>query len=334
MAETFERIGIVGAGAWGTALAAACRSAGRTVRLWAREPEVVAEINDTHENATFLPGVALDRGIGATGDLADLAAGCDALLLVTPAQALGSTAERLATEIDRQTPLVICAKGIELDSGRLMTEVLSETLPDQPVAVLSGPTFAREVAEGRPTAVTLAAEDRALGERLVASLGSRRFRPYLSDDPLGAQVGGAVKNVVAIACGIAHGLGMGANTRAALITRGLAEIARLGAAKGARRETLMGLSGIGDLTLTCTDSQSRNYSLGEAMGAGRTLDDILAERKSVAEGVYSAAAVTTLASRLGVDMPIAEAVDAVLNRGADLGETIQALLARPFRAED
>jgi glycerol-3-phosphate dehydrogenase (NAD(P)+) len=201
------------------------------------------------------------------------------------------------------------------------------------MAVLSGPTFAAEVARGLPTAVTLATREPELGADLVAALGSRGFRPYLSDDPVGAEVGGAVKNVVAIACGIVSGRRMGDNARAALITRGLAEIVRLGVAMGGRAETLMGLSGLGDLTLTCSAMQSRNYSLGVALGEGRALEEILAERNTVAEGVFSAAAVTALARRLAVDMPIAAAVDQVLNRGADLDETIQELLARPFRAE-
>jgi glycerol-3-phosphate dehydrogenase (NAD(P)+) len=329
---TVQQIGIVGAGAWGTALGQAAVRAGRDVLLWARDPVLVETIEKRHENPLYLPGVALNPDLRATGELA-AAAAADAVLLVTPAQHVRATAHALAPHLAAETCVVVCAKGIEQASGALMTEVLAEVLPGQPVAVLSGPTFAAEVARGQPTAVTLAATDAELGAALVAALGSRRFRPYLSNDPVGAEVGGAVKNVIAIACGIVAGRKMGDNTRAALITRGLAEVVRLGLAKGGRAETLMGLSGLGDLTLTCSAMQSRNFSLGAQLGEGRSLAEIMAERRTVAEGVFSAAAVTALAERLQVEMPIAAAADAVLNRGADIGETIEALLARPFRAE-
>jgi glycerol-3-phosphate dehydrogenase (NAD(P)+) len=214
-----------------------------------------------------------------------------------------------------------------------MTEAAEAALPDSPIAVLSGPTFAREVAQGLPTAVTLACADTALAQKLVELIGIPLFRPYLSDDPVGAEIGGAVKNVLAIACGIVTGKKMGDNTRAALITRGLAEMARLGVAKGAKPETLMGLSGLGDLTLTCNGPQSRNMSLGIELGEGRALKEVLAERKSIAEGVFSAATVVALAAKLGVEMPICAAVDQVINHGADIEETIAGLLNRPFRAE-
>ncbi len=331
-----ERIGVIGAGAWGTALALAARRAGREVVLWARDPELAAEIGTRHENPRYLPGVRLDPEIRATASLAEAAA-CDALLLVTPAQAQREIAAALAPHLGPHSalgrPLVVCSKGIERGSGQLMTEVLAEALPGRATAVLSGPTFALEVARGLPTAVTLAAEDAALGAALVQALGSRAFRPYLSDDVVGAQIGGAVKNVIAIACGIVTGRKLGDNSRAALITRGLAEIARLGGAKGARPETLMGLSGLGDLTLTCTSTLSRNYSLGVALGEGETLEALMAGRRSVAEGVFSAGAAVALAGRLGVEMPIAGGVDAILNQGAPIEAAIEALLARPFRAE-
>jgi glycerol-3-phosphate dehydrogenase (NAD(P)+) len=326
------RIGVMGAGAWGTALAVAARRAGSAVVLWARDPALVQTINRDHENPRYLPGIALDPAIRATGDPAEAAA-ADALLLVTPAQNLRQIAGLLAPHLAADRPLVVCAKGIEQGTGALMTEVLAEALPGRPLAVLSGPTFAGEVARGLPTAVTLATEDGALGEALAAALGSRRFRPYLTRDLVGAQIGGAVKNVIAIACGIVAGRQLGDNARAALITRGLAEVVRLGRAKGGQSETLMGLSGLGDLTLTCSALQSRNYSLGAALGAGRPLAEVLAERHTVAEGVFSAAAVSTLARELAIDMPIATAVDAVLNRGAAIDATIEGLLARPFRAE-
>ena len=286
-----ERIGVIGAGAWGTALALAARRAGREVVLWARDSALAKEIETRHENPRYLPGIAPAR------------------------------------------PLVVCSKGIERGTGQLMTEVLAEVLPGRAVAVLSGPTFALEVARGLPTAVTLAAEDAALGAGLVKALGSRAFRPYLSGDIVGAQIGGAVKNVIAIACGIVTGRRLGDNARAALITRGLAEIARLGRAKGARPETLMGLSGLGDLTLTCTSGLSRNYSLGAALGEGETLEALLAGRRGVAEGVFSAGAAVALAEKLSVQMPISGGVDGILNRGSPIEAAIEALLARPFRAE-
>ncbi|MDQ2102901.1 NAD(P)H-dependent glycerol-3-phosphate dehydrogenase [Azospirillum isscasi] len=334
MASTqFRRIGVIGGGAWGTALALAALRAGREALLWAREPAVVESVNGARENRDYLPGVILPADLRATGDLAEAAA-CDAILLVTPAQHLRTACASLAGHLRAGTPVVICAKGVELDSHALMSEAAEAALPaGTPLAVLSGPTFAAEVARGLPTAVTLACADAALGARLVEALGSRTFRPYLSDDVVGSQIGGAVKNVLAIACGVVEGRRLGDNARAALITRGLAEITRLALALGGRAETLMGLSGLGDLTLTCSSLQSRNMSLGAALGAGRTLAEVLAERRSVAEGVYTAAAVVGLAGRKGVDMPICGAVDAILNRGAGLDATIDGLLSRPFREE-
>lgn len=341
MAETNARqggnggmrtIGVIGAGAWGTALAMAAARAGRRVVLQAREPEVVAAVNDRRENTLFLPGLPLDPAIHATGAFAE-AARADAVLLVTPAQHVRAACQALRPDLRPGAPVVICAKGIELDTGCLMTEAAAAELPDATLAVLSGPTFAAEVAKGLPTAVTLACADAGLGRAVVDAIGGRTFRPYLSDDLIGAQVGGAVKNVLAIACGVVEGRKLGDNARAALITRGLAEIARLGLRLGGRAETLMGLSGLGDLTLTCSSLQSRNMSLGAQLGQGRPLADILAERTSVAEGVYTARAVVDLAGRLGVDMPICAAVDAILNRGADLETVIDALLARPFKVE-
>ena len=327
-----ERIGIIGGGAWGTALALTARRAGRTVVLWARESDVVAAINRDHVNPLFLPDVPLDPAIRATAELGEAAA-ADALLLVAPAQHLRALATECARHVAPGTPVVVCTKGIEEKSGALMSEIVAASLPGAAITVLSGPTFAGEVARGLPTAVTLATTDAALGQRLIAALGTRSFRPYLSDDTLGAEIGGAVKNVLAIACGIVTGRKLGDNARAALITRGLAEMVRLALAKGGRAETLMGLSGLGDLVLTCTGLQSRNHSLGVALGEGRALKDILAERRSVAEGVTSAAAAVALARRLGVDMPITAAVDAILHHGAAVDQAIAALLARPFKNE-
>ena len=330
----FQRIAVIGAGAWGTALALVARRAGRDTVIAAREPEVVASINERSENTPFLPGITLDRGIRATGDAAEAVAQADAVLLVPPAQHLRSVARALAPALKPGTPVVICAKGIERGTGKLMCDVAQEALPAARLAVLSGPTFAAEVARGLPTAVTLAATDRDLGARLVESIGSAKFRPYLSGDMVGVQIGGAVKNVIAIACGIVHGRGLGDNARAALMTRGLAEIMRLGMALGGRRETLMGLSGLGDLSLTCNGAQSRNMSLGTALGRGQSLDEALAGKRSVAEGVDSAEATSELAAQRGVDMPIANAVHAILRRGADVDTTIAGLLARPFKSED
>src|SRR5690242_14252695 len=316
-----ERIGIVGGGAWGTALALTAQRAGRRVTLWAREAEVVAAINRDHVNPLFLPDVPLDPAIRATAEVGEAAA-ADAVLLVAPAQHLRAVASALAGHVAANTPVVICTKGIEEKSGALMSEIAAASLLGAAIAVLSGPTFAAEVARGLPTAVTLATEDAALGRRLIAALGTRSFRPYLSDDTLGAEIGGAVKNVLAIACGIVVGRKLGDNARAALITRGLAEIVRLAVAKGGRAETLTGLSGLGDLTLTCTAMQSRNHSLGVALGEGRALADVLAGRRSVAEGVASAASVTALAAWLDIEMPIAAAVDAVLHRGGAIDDTV------------
>ncbi|WP_431857213.1 NAD(P)H-dependent glycerol-3-phosphate dehydrogenase [Azospirillum sp.] len=332
-AKSFNRIGVVGGGAWGTALALAALRAGRDTLLWARERAVVESIRRDRENRDYLPGVPLPAELEATSDLADLA-GCDALLLVTPAQHLRAACATLAPHLRPGAPAVICAKGIEIDTQALMCEAVEAALPaGTPLAILSGPTFAAEVARGLPTAVTLACRDAGIGTALVEALGSRTFRPYLTDDVVGAQIGGAVKNVLAIACGVVEGRRLGDNARAALITRGLAEITRMALRLGARPETLMGLSGLGDLTLTCSSLQSRNMSLGAALGQGRTLDEVLGERRSVAEGVWTARAVVALAARLGVEVPICAAVDAILNRGASVDDTIQGLLARPFREE-
>ncbi len=327
-----HRVGIVGAGAWGTALALVARRAGGEVLIWAHDPDVAATINAAHENLAYLPGVRLDAVISGVAEMSALAA-CDILLLVPPAQHLRAVARSLAPHLRTGMPVALCAKGVELETGKLMTEVAAEMLPGHHIAVVSGPTLAPEVARELPTAVTVAATDEAVGRRFVAALGSTRFRPYLSDDPVGAEVGGAVKNVLAIACGIVIGRGLGDNARAALVTRGLAEMIRLALALGGRAETLMGLSGLGDLTLTCNALTSRNLSLGVALGRGLPLAGILAQRRAVTEGVTSAAAIAALANRLGVDMPIVAAVDRLLHHDADIDAEIAGLLARPFKAE-
>ncbi|MHA1113184.1 MAG: NAD(P)H-dependent glycerol-3-phosphate dehydrogenase [Alphaproteobacteria bacterium] len=326
------RIGVVGGGAWGTALATAAVRAGNDVLLWAREEEVVADIERRHANPLFLPGIDLDPAIRATGDLAALA-GREALLLVTPAQHLRATATALAPHFPAPVPLVICAKGIELESGKLMSDILAELVPGAPLAALSGPSFATEVARGLPAAATLACADAALGERLGAALSTPLFRLYRTDDLAGAQLGGAVKNVYAIACGVIEGRALGDNARAALITRALVELGHLVEARGGRRETVMGLAGLGDLILTCTSGQSRNYALGRSLGEGARIDDLLVGRRSVAEGVHTSAAVIALAEKNGIDMPIAVAVDSVVNRAVAIDEAVATLLARPVGAE-
>ncbi|MEA3043572.1 MAG: glycerol-3-phosphate dehydrogenase [Sphingomonadales bacterium] len=323
------KLGVVGGGAWGTALAQVAAAEGEQVLLWAREPEVVEAVNSGHENNVFLKGVRLSETIRATGALADLAA-CEAFLIVSPAQHLRSVLGGLAAS---GRPLVLCAKGIEDSTGLLMHEVAREVQPDSPIAVLSGPTFAHEVAAGLPTAVTLAVEDRALGERLVARIARPAFRPYLSDDVAGAEVGGAVKNVLAIGCGVVEGRRLGQNARAALISRGFAEMTRFGLAKGARAETLAGLAGLGDLVLTCSSTSSRNFSLGKGIGEGGRPADLLADRKTVAEGAFTAPVLKRAAEALGVDMPIVAAVCALLAEEASVDEAVSRLLARPLRAE-
>ncbi len=329
---TINSIDIVGAGAWGTALAALMRENGLAVRLWACEEEVARTINLESENQRYLGGIALPAGLEATADIAAMGA-ADAVLLVTPAQHLRTIAGTLAPHLGDEVPVVICSKGIEQGSGALMSEVVAETLPKAPLAVLSGPTLAGEVARGRPTAVTIAAADMALAERLAEAIGCPRFRPYAATDVIGAEIGGALKNVIAIACGIVAGLGLGQNARAALITRGLAEMTRFALVKGGEAATLAGLSGLGDLVLTATSEESRNYSLGLALGQGGRAADILASRHTVAEGAYSAGAVAELARRHGIDMPVAEAVDTIVNRDADVDAVVQGILARPFRRE-
>jgi glycerol-3-phosphate dehydrogenase (NAD(P)+) len=329
---TYQRIGVIGGGAWGTALAATARRAGHDVVIQAREAEVVTAINEFHENRMFLPGIALDPAIRATEDPAE-ALDADVVLVVTPAQHLRMACTNFKSRWPADAPTVICSKGIEDKTCALMSEVAAEVLPDAEIAILSGPTFAAEVARGLPTAVTLACADADTGTALVDALSAPSFRIYRSDDLIGAQIGGAVKNVLAIACGIVEGRKLGDNSRAALITRGLAEIIRLGVAKGARAETLSGLSGLGDLTLTCNAMQSRNFSLGVALGEGQKLDDILGSRISVAEGVYTAASVTELARRLDVEVPICTAVDGVINHFAEIDATIEGLLSRPLRDE-
>jgi len=326
-------VAIIGGGAWGTALACVARRADNETAIWARDADVVTSINAGRGNPHYLTDVPLEAGITASTDLATITRDADTILIVVPSQFVSEITLSMAPHIRPGVPVVICAKGVEQGTGKLMTEVLAETLPTAKLAVLSGPTFAQEVARDLPTAFTLAAQEPDIGERLADELGTAHFRPYVSDDLIGAEIGGAVKNVLAIACGFVAGRNLGDNARAALITRGLAEIVRLGAAKGARMETFMGLSGLGDLTLTCNAMQSRNFSLGAALGEGRTLTEILSERRAVTEGVYSASSVVALAQDLGVEMPICQAVDRVVNDGEVIDQAIAGLLSRPFARE-
>lgn len=327
-----SKIGVIGAGAWGTALAMAAQRAGNEVIIQAHEQDVAEAINKIHENPTFLKNFKLDKKIIATTKLSE-ATNVDVVLLVTPAQFLRPVCEAAADNWPSGVPAVICSKGIEQDSYSLMSEIVGEVLPAKPIAILSGPAFAVEVASNLPTAVTLASEDETLAKVLMETLNTHFFRIYRSRDVIGTQIGGAVKNVLAIACGIIEGRKLGDNAKSALITRGLAEITRLGIAKGAQAETFYGLSGLGDLTLTCNAMQSRNFSLGVALGQGEKLQDVINERISIAEGVYTASTMTSLARQLNVDLPICSAVDGVLNHFNDIDASINTLLLRPLKLE-
>lgn len=323
------RIGVIGGGAWGTALAQTAASGGEPVLLWAREAEVVDAVNRAHGNPMFLPDVPLSPTIRATGLLSAMA-DCDALLVVTPAQHLRATLAQLPP---LAIPLVLCAKGIEAGTRKLMSDVAAEAQPDAAIAVLSGPTFAHEVAQGLPTAVTLACADEAIGATLSARLARPTFRPYASTDVVGAEIGGAVKNVLAIACGVVEGMKLGQNARAALISRGFAEMTRFGLARGARSETLAGLSGLGDLVLTCSSTSSRNFSLGKAIGEGGKASELLADRRTVAEGAFTAPVLAEAAWAAGVEMPIVDAVCALLDGSMAADGVVARLLARPLKAE-
>ena len=331
-ASPFPSAAIIGGGAWGTALATLVAANGVDTLIWALEPGTAAAINDRQENSAFLPGVRLPEAVRATSQLS-ATGGRDAYLFVAPAQHARDLLGSLREFAPKAAALALCSKGIERGSGKLLTDVLAEVWPDARPAVLSGPSFARDVAVGLPTAVTLAARDAGLGARWMATVGAPHFRPYLSDDLVGAELGGAVKNVLAIAAGAVEGRGLGDSARAALIARGFAEFQRLGVALGAKPETMAGLSGLGDLILTATSRQSRNMSLGVELGRGRNIDEILAERRAVTEGVATAPAVVAMARRAGVDMPICTAVADLVSGARGLDEIIAALLARPLKAE-
>lgn len=329
---TFKTAGVIGAGAWGTALAQSAAAAGLKVTLQAREAEVIDSIRERRVNEAFLPGVTLDAGVAVTGDLGDLA-DCDLILAVPPAQHMRGALQAFAAHARPGVPIVLCSKGIERGSLKLMTEVLAETIPSATPAVLSGPSFAGEVARGLPSAVTVACADPAMAEALAGALSGPAFRPYYADDLIGAETGGALKNVLAIACGIVEGRELGRSAHAAVITRGFAEIVRVAQALGGKAETVSGLCGLGDLVLTCSSPQSRNMSLGLALGQGMSVEQALAGKRSVAEGYESAPAVRELTRKLGVDTPICEATAAVLAGEMTVDAAIEALLTRPLRPE-
>lgn len=333
MEPVLNNITVIGAGAWGTALAETLSRAGRKVTIYAREPEIVESINSAHENTGFLKGIPLDHKLRAVSDPAAAVKGAELILLVPPAQYVRDTLAFFKLHLGN-IPVINCAKGIETATGKFLSEVAAEILPGHPYGVLSGPTFADEVARGLPTAVTLATKaDEKTAMLWASSMRGKAFRPYLSRDIVGVEIGGAVKNVIAIACGIVEGRSMGKNARAAVMTRGMAEIHRLGTHCGAEAETFLGLSGFGDLTLTCNSMSSRNFSLGFELGQGKSLEDIMAARNTVAEGVTTAQAVAGYASKYKVDMPICLGVNAVLHHKAVVDDVIGGLLSRDLKTE-
>jgi glycerol-3-phosphate dehydrogenase (NAD(P)+) len=326
---SIQRISVLGGGAWGTALALTCARAGRQVMLWEYE-ERNAKTLEKNRESRFLPGIRVDEGIKVTRDLEETASG-DAILIVVPAQAVRSVVSCLASSIEKDMPLIVCAKGIEHGTHKFMTEIIAECAPNALPAILSGPSFAVDVARGLPTAVTIAATDAKVALDLAHALNAGTFRPYHSTDVRGVELGGATKNVLAIAAGIVTGKGLGASASAALTTRGFAELVRFGKAYEAKTETLMGLSGLGDLVLTCGTPQSRNFSCGVALGKGE--DPHTAAHGKLAEGVFTAPVLLEMAREKDVDMPIASAVAAVLSKSVSVDAAIESLLTRPLRSE-
>lgn len=327
------RIGVIGAGAWGTALAVLANRVGNDVCLWTRNENVLHSVSTTRMNAHYLPDIYIDPSISMTSELADVCQR-DVVIIAIPSHSLRATCIAISDMIASETPIILATKGIERGSLLLMSEIVSGILPGNPLLVLSGPNFAREAASGKPTAASLACTQTRLAEKIAQLIGGRYFRPYVTDDMMGVQIGGAVKNIIAIACGIAIGYGMGENARAALITRGLVEMRRLTRAKGGREETLMGLSGLGDLVLTCGSLQSRNMSLGHAIGSGRMPADLLESNAvGLTEGVITAEAVAQMSAHHGIAMPICVAVHEVLKKGKKLDEAILTLLDRPITFE-
>ena len=334
--QVIRNIGVIGAGAWGTALAKHLAEKGLAVRLWAHEQEVVNAINGTHENSIFLPGVALPRTLVATSSLAEAVEGCDGILFVVPSHVTRRVLQALALCLPSPVPLVSATKGIEEDTSKLMTQIMDDVLPSamQPMMMaLSGPSFASELSLGKPTAVCLAGRDEQVVQRFQQAFMTPGFRVYADGDLIGVQLGGALKNVMALAAGVVDGLGLGLNARAALITRGLAEIVRLGVAMGADPRTFYGLSGVGDLVLTCTGTLSRNYTVGVRLGKGETLDTILDGMQAVAEGVRTAPAALGLARRHAVEMPITQEINAVLFERKSCRKAVSDLMERDAKPE-
>ena len=333
MDKEIKKIGVIGAGSWGTALAQTISLTTPDVCILARHDELTLEINEQHKNTRYLGDIGLHDTISATTDAEKIAKESDVLFLAPPAQHLRQAVENLKPFLPVDTPLVICAKGIEIATGMLMSDVLKDVVPDNPYLILSGPNFAGEVAKGLPAAATLATNANGWGKTIARAMFSKTFRPYVTSDPIGAEIGGAVKNVIAIACGIVYGFALGENAKAAIMTRGMAEMKRMGKILGARPETFLGLSGLGDLTLTCNSMASRNFSLGVARGRGESLNEILAKRYNVTEGVATASALVAFAQKHAINMPICAAVNDTLHGGHTVQETIDALLSRPLTQE-
>ena len=331
--EAFGSVGVIGTGAWGTALAAVAARAGRKTMIWGRDADVVDALNKTGENPRYLPGFSVAGLFEATTDRASVAA-CDLILLVTPAQTVRAVAAEFAPEVPVNRPVVICAKGIDSDGGRLPAEVLEEAMPQAVPAVLSGPSFATDVVRGLPTAVTVAAKDGELADRIAATLSSRTFRPYATTDVVGVEIGGALKNVLAIAAGAVAGKRLGKSAEAALIARGFAELRRFAAMRGARPETLMGLSGFGDLMLSCSTTQSRNYAFGVKLGEGALVADLLAAGQPLAEGALTAGITRDLARADAIDMPVTEMVADIVDGTLEIDDAITRLMQRPLKREE
>jgi len=332
MTKIYNKFGVIGGGSWGTALAQTLATSGRDVTLWAFEPECVDAINNERENTLYLKGVKLHNGIKATNDLSEIEE-CEAVLSVVPAQHTRLVLEDFKPHCKDGTPIMLCSKGIEISTMNFVSQTLEEVLPNAIPAVLSGPSFAIDVATGLPTAVTIACADGEVGHALMAGVGAQTFRPYLTDDVLGAEIGGAVKNVLAIVCGMVLGKELGRSAHSATIARGFAEMTRLGKALGCKAETLTGLCGLGDLVLTCSSEQSRNMSCGLALGRGQTLDEIMASRNAVTEGVATAPVLVRLAKKFNVDMPICEATASILAGDESVDAAISRLLSREYTLE-
>ena len=330
--KKYTNISIIGAGAWGTALAEVISRQGNQVNLWAREDDVVKSINTLNENTLYLPNIKLSELIIAQNNL-DNVINCDLLLMVTPSQFMRSVLEDIKDSLNDSIPVVLCSKGIETKTLSLMNEITESIIPKNPLAILSGPSFAIDVVNNKPTAVTLACKDLSIGKNIADSISLPTFRPYLSEDIVGAQIGGATKNVIAIAAGVVEGQNLGDSARAATIARGFSEINRLAVALGGQEETLSGLSGMGDLLLTCNSITSRNFSLGIKLGKGLSAEEATDGLSSIAEGMYSAKAIDKLSKKLGVEMPITNAVNDLIERKRSLDEIIDDLLSRPIRRE-